>query len=830
MKHKSFGKHIETMRADYMSPNRNISYALPATDHYEEDVVTSTVYAGSLRKFLLKCTLFILIVNLSMGTLVSKTKYYEYLPKLDDNLNVNATTYGVRNEYVISNIPHTAGVTPSLYAVITHIRTDSGCVIPRLEVRAYPLQSIIHQEYPKFQNTVVSYSALLDKDTFGCFVDEPNGIIYTLESNAKDYTIGKVHVYYIDESGKFAEIPTIDGYYPDKQVNAFAVYGHIMNHQFLRPIIPMVFFKGHLFFANGRQILTGEEDLRLADGPYTWDIPNLHWLDDCITNLSVINTPLGQNLIVASCNTKTKMGKLTILDFVNNQFNLIHQYDDPIFIGASNFKTAALWEDYKYSLYFSNANNPNGHLEIRRIPLYLTKDDSKQVDWGRFNPQSHEIVYPTKHEDDRSGLFLFQLIVPKNFKDPIETNIENTHCIGTQAAFHLYHGVDNIIFKADWRSVLTAGYLWNSKNLTFELGDLMPYIASDTLIGVVYGTPPLDTNRQVTVTFSYKVSHKQADTKSTGFSIDASLKTGIGAKVDLELLNFEMNAKFGIFSSYKKSVSSIKTITMSYERTLTAKNEDENNTGYMVIARGFNYYDLYQLRAHENDARVKITDNDGVEVLSYAVVPSLNSGSVIDMVKFNLTTNAMEVSNPDPRRWRMYTDGMDRVGSTGKVDSGTLADSYWGKKVLELIATEVNQNNVIQYTSGPLYITDKGSSSVSFATEIEKIKEIEGSFGLTLDVKAKASYFGMGGSSERHLMLGYNWGSTASVSNGEGFKATSNVEASVIMPGIIDSMIVILPQPGTKNKPFWCPNWAWYKGNRPWCITWKASHTLGKIK
>lgn len=810
-------------------------------------------------KWILNCLLFIVLFNLSLGAIDSTVEYLPYPLKIP---YVDYLVYGVRNQFVVNSVVERDNQTTNQYVITTQIGRRYTEAKHSLEVKAYPLKGLISAAELGQSSHVSATDQKID-NIWGVAVDEPNGIIYTLEKepgSAGYATMGEINVYNINSQGKFNELTTIDNFYNKVTLRNLGVFGVTLTPQYniTVPIIPMIYFKGHLFFGDGYILHSLERRVRLPIGTSTttqYKIPGLAF-GDFITNLSVLNTPSGDYLLAV-----TGKGKFAVLDFndATNRFTTLYCNNTVSFKGASNFKTAALSRhNNTFSLYFTTPSllKQNPPTAVMYIPL--TIDNDNQVDWSRLKTTSP--IFHIMSSPRPSPGFPFQVLIPGNLK-PTQISNTNAKCVGALKAMVMQVDGDRLDYQAsrtgnsDIGAYTSAGYLWYNPNIQFQQKNTAttPRYLRDNLIGVVYGPPPVPAIQGLnnSVTFSYKLTKTQADSSSIGFSIDTSLKAGFTYKSESPLHSFEMKAMFGIFSSYQESLEKIKTITINSEKAFSSTTDDNsiwgNNTGYLIILTGFSAYDMYQLRPDSQNTNLKLRDANNKEILLGTVIPSSQGGTsmYIDSVSFKLSSSGdpiikgsiQDTDHPrdNANDWTDYTKNMKSPGCTGLINVANLSQSYWGSQSQRGSAADINnaftQNRVKVIRSDYLPVNNTGSfgssNLVSFERKFSEILSSSSTIGITLDVEISGSGISFGGAAEFNLKAGMNWGSTSSVDDGTGFEASAYCAKKDPQEtqGINDIMVLLFPTGATNNKPFWCPDWAWAKGNRPWCVTWQVANS-----
>lgn len=761
---------------------------------------------------------------------------------------------------------------PSKYFVVG--RSDSK------GVKYIQLVNLIDPETGTWNGTQnATVSDTLSNNIWGWTADEMSSVVYTLEAVPSDSNQAIVHAYII-QAGKFVEQPMQSMYYKAPIIQSFGKAWSIRDGNNLTlPTIGMAYLDGQIFFADGDTIASAEDGTkpfpptcsqnkgiipgRACFAGYEWPSNN-RWLKTLSTiatpgegNLLIASSPTG-NIVVAKYNDTSKMIDIV---FDNSAAPVLYDFRYP-----SNFKMIPIQrgETTFYSLTFvaneydSKSKVINNIRKVFYLPIVMTGDNT--IDWeATFRSENGQPGY--NPQDDAKGIF-------HNF-DTAGPNVNVTpagfNALQTVAAKSLAQ-IDPATGQVGTQYTTTLYYKnreGRDTGLTYGSSKLSAYLAvvqaidnsevfgtqvdrkiSDNVIGIIYGTPPLyssdlrESENKVTIGWDQESSTG----KSNGFSVDSSLKVGFSMKENFIVFSLKAEQSFSIFGGYKKNLSTVHSIKTSVESTQLDSSSDTdawaNNTGWLIVSRGYASYDAYRLAANIKDSDDNIMDRSNpqraVAVLSIIPSASENNSLLTEAVSFNLTTGEIKGASDNKKifNWDGYAKGLKFPGDDSIFHDDISSGKYWLHSSFNDIKNEVNSNSVDRYVSSPLPVGLRGNETqVKYIESIENSKETEGYIGGEFERKTGAGIFGIGGNIDFKISSQYDYRTNSSMTESHDWSASTATKKVVkdSVNQLIVTMNLLKPSNQTKNKPFWIPQWSWDKGNRPWLITWTATYGAPSI-
>lgn len=701
---------------------------------------------------------------------------------------------------------------------------------------------------------------------WGWTADEMTGVIYTLEQNGQKRADASIHAYWI-QSGKFVKKDLLENYFISFTPDTIGFSWSLKSGSGAAlPSVGMAFINGHLFFADGGTIISAETNLHTR-----FDIPGYVWpfKDKWIKTLTKVGSPMSGDMLVGA----GPMGNIVVMTFdpQSEKFTLITPSDRVIWTVAyqypTNFKVIPiqLKSSTEYRTYYSltfvaeSANAPMRR--VYYIPLTVT--DKNEIAWDRIGPIAST---PLPDETTNSAYHVIHTLVTKEQPQQsfTDTPANEAKILGSQYITTLYYrnkygrGNDLIYGKSQFSAYFTSTNGISNDQIRKAQNAPQVRKVTDNIIGVIYGVPPLYDPSIISSTnkVNYGWSSEHEDSSTVGFAMDTSLKVGLDVKQDDWLYSFESETTFGIYGGYKKQKRSVAKTFLDLDQTISSTPNKPDpawdyNSGWFITESGYSSYIAYRLVAadiNNNPADIvgvnrnnPFSDDDLPHIAVMTLVPESTSLNT-DLIRFRLTDGVIKGSmQEDPvgydKRfdWTGYLDGVQIPKDKSVYSSTDLTTTqlYWNKNdgSTAAINAEFNNNHVSKYDSNTLQVGASGAGTetkVSFEHSTTAATSNEGYFKTSFEQKTSGSIYGYGGSYDFEFSLEYNHETESLTTKTQKWGATTTTEAQSLLgsasstPILAVTMYLLQPTNDTKQKPFWIPQWAWDKGNKPWLITWTA--------
>jgi hypothetical protein len=417
-------------------------------------------------------------------------------------------------------------------------------------------------------------------------------------------------------------------------------------------------------------------------------------------------------------------------------------------------------------------------------------------------------------------------------------------------------------FETDYKSVNSVGKLVVEENVmakgvSWPNKQKLTQMAS--LKGVIYGTPPINeinsNNNSVKSTINYSVSEREENQTENGVSFDFIGMTGFHAKGTLGLTvastAYEFKFLLGIYEKFHYNAMETKSCQSAYDYTLNTRIDNGNDPwahdiGYLVLTTGFNIYNLYSIVPNPDDPNSLFTyknDSDHeISILVSNILPGPNATEQVEYVPFKLSTPQGQApivwgSNEDPYRtdlggnhnfnenidYENLTEGMYSTGASSLLPATFAGDivlpGYWVNAALNHINSNKSTFEILAQGS----ITQgKGiQSSYSYKSSNSSSEIINNELGGCWTTSGVAGTFGW----DLKSLTGWTYSYKNLSEDVVGYKSTfSDLSNSYQGQSVTIQKYLLFPKLG--ERPFWCPDWAWTKGNKPWCIFYTAAPGL----
>lgn len=692
----------------------------------------------------------------------------------------------------------------------------------------------------------VSISATLGHHIWGWTVDEINSVVYTLESSSRTDASADVHAYVV-QSGKFVEVNQTGGYIPgyfkhfDSNTIGDAWARKAGNSPQQYPMVGMAFLKGHLLYVDGGKISSAEKGITssiIPSGYNAW--PLTQW----IKNLSRVATPNSGDVLIGA----GPMGNIVVIDFdsTNNTFKELYsgQLSALNLQYPCNFKMTPVKVNPQdpnsktvYSLTFVAETPQNPMRTTFYTPIII--DSNNQINWSAtFNAVDHQNFFP--FDQQPGNTHAIQAIIPVDTNPGYDTDQLGSQYLAT--LYYYQYKYTNLKFG---QSHISANFFVKKDIDNTDVFEVQKKrTMSDNIIGVVFGTPPLyAANKRIsTNSVDIEWGSEKDTSSSSGFSVDTSLTVGFSLKAVSPFGAVKTETSFGIFADYKKNLTRGSTVKIGKSTTYTQSSDDTghwaNNKGWLLVSRGYATYNAYRLEANTTNFDKTIVDNNGTPVIVISLVPSETSPLRTEWITFRLTDGAIAGSTQDTgpdstpdtiNDWGGYSDGLKAPGSSG-IFQDQYSMLYWVKDSERDINAEKN-NAVSVFSSDQIQVALANSKGkVIYINDLYNSTDTSGQVGGSFEQKVSGSTnaYGVtiGGSFDFKISAAYEYATTSMTKNTQAWSAESDTESSggnsQEIPTMRVTMQLLKPTSDTKKKPFWIPQWAWDKGNRPWLITWTA--------
>ncbi|QSH41494.1 hypothetical protein P0136_07745 [Lentisphaerota bacterium ZTH] len=556
-----------------------------------------------------------------------------------------------------------------------------------------------------------------------------------------------------------------------------------------------------------------------------------------ITNISAVNEPNGsQKLFVLGLN-----GEYKVFEWNRAKLQLkeVGQGTVPDFYGAANFIVTPLGEDFNRKIVLTYVKDQ----AVKWADLSVESSDNS-IDWNSLTTGG---VLAT---NDREYGAVLQYLLPED-REINGSIVDRPQQAGSQELIIIKAAILIEAFPfVSYLDSFFSGYLWYKANQTVDIGEAYR-VNSDNIIGVAYGPPPCQpgTTRSF-FTLGRRVSQEKVETN--GYDTSTQISFGGTSKSAFQ----EGSAWVGLYANYAYNALSSARIEIGgnndYGYTSASSNAGSSSietgtgtiddpwtgdVGYIFVERGYDRYNVFKLTPIA-DYDSSYVDQNNSTVINMAVAPykfeqpymsyvtfKLSSPAGTDPIILNSSEDTDHVKNPAVvyDNFTGYTEGMLTTGVNSFVYGNNFTNSFWNAdnnidSASYYIDESINAGAVHYKTNTNILINNASRSQANITFDRSKEESNQFGTGINFDLEVKGGLEKLRIGAKFSSKFGFTAGNQTKLGERANFGFGAWETVNMQSPNMEVQAHLLLPGKKQKVKPFWCPQWAWEKGNRPWCI------------